>query len=113
MSTASRVVLSYPEELSDWGRKQVHADRYVNYLRKKLGRQRPAVGDEFEEFVDVGCCGDSMDIPFRVEELVGGDEIGPETAVEFTTRDAQMEGGWLVQSQADEKGRRKQKQTSK
>lgn len=103
MSEATRVVLSYPEELSEWGRNQVHADRYVNYLRKKL--DAPAVGDEFEEFVDVGCCGDSMDIPFRVEAVEGGETVGDGTNVEFTTREATMEGGWLVQSQADETGR--------
>lgn len=107
MSTASRVVLSYPEELSEWGRDQVHADRYVGYLRKKL--DEPRVGDEFEEFVDVGCCGDAMDVPFRVEAVEGGDAVGSETEIEFATREAAMEGGWLVQSQADEKGRRKSK----
>lgn len=97
MNTANRVVLSYPEELSAWGRDQLTADRYVNYLRKTLGEV--AAGDEFEEFVDVGCCGDAMDIPLRVEET-DGEEVGPETEIEFTTRDASMEGGWLVQSEA-------------
>jgi len=97
MSTASRVVLSHPDELSEWGRDQLTADRYVGYLRKTLGDV--SVGDEFEEFVDVGCCGDSLDIPLRVEEA-DGEEVGPETEIEFTTREAEMEGGWLVQSEA-------------
>lgn len=105
MSDATRIVLSYPEELSGWGRDQVQSDRYVNYLRKKLGDA--AVGDEFEEFVDVGCCGDAMDVPFRVEAIDGGDGAGPETDIEFVTRDVEMVGGWLVQSHADEKGRTK------
>lgn len=105
MTEATRVVLSYPEELSEWGREQVTADRYVNYLRRVLGET--AVGKEFEEFVDVGCCGDSLDVPFRVEELDGGDEVGDDTEVVFTTREAAMEGGWLVQSQADERGRQR------
>jgi hypothetical protein len=105
MTDATRLVLSYPEELSEWGRNQVHADRYVNYLRKKL--DAPSVGDEFEEFVDVGCCGDAMDVPFRVEAVEGGQTVGEATEIEYTTREAAMEGGWLVQSQADEKGRKK------
>ncbi|MEF8800136.1 MAG: hypothetical protein V5A38_02125 [Halolamina sp.] len=97
MGTASQVVISYPEELSDWGRDQLTADRYVGYLRKTLGDV--AVGDEFEEFVDVGCCGDSLDVSLRIEET-DGERVGPETEVEFTTRDAPIEGGWLVQSEA-------------
>jgi hypothetical protein len=97
MSTANRVVISYPEELSEWGRDQLTADRYVGYLRKTLGDV--AVGDEFEEFVDVGCCGDSLDVPLRIEET-DGETVGTETAIEFTTRDVPIEGGWLVQSEA-------------
>ncbi len=97
MSTASRVVISHPAELSEWGRDQLTADRYVNYLRKTLGEV--AVGDEFEEFVDVGCCGDAMDIPLRVEET-DGEAVGSDTEIAFTTREASMEGGWLVQSEA-------------
>ncbi|MFB6154783.1 MAG: hypothetical protein ABEJ22_02740 [Haloferacaceae archaeon] len=97
---ATTVVVSYPEELSDWGRDQVESDRYVNYLRRVL--DDVAVGDEFEEFADVGCCGDTLDIPFRVEAVEGPGRVGPETGIEFTTRDAEMEGGWLVQSQACE-----------
>lgn len=96
MTEATRVVVSYPEELSGWGRQQVESDRYRNYLRKTMGSV--AVGDEFEEFADVGCCGDSLDIPFRVEAVEDGDEVGPDTEVEFAERDAEMEGGWLVQS---------------
>lgn len=101
MSVASQITLSYPEELSKWGRDQVETERYRNYLRKVVD---PVEGAEFEEFVDVGCCGDSMDVPFRVES-VDGDEIGEETEVAFTTREAEMEGGWLVQSQAGADGR--------
>jgi len=97
MSTATRVIVSHPEVLSAWGRDQLTADRYVNYLRKTIGAVE--AGDEFEEFVDVGCCGDAMDIPLRIESI-NGDEVGQETKIEFTTREASMEGGWLVQSQA-------------
>lgn len=101
MTVASRIVLSYPAELSEWGRDQVETDRYRNYLRTVVD---PIEGAEFEEFVDVGCCGDSMDIPFRVES-VDGDEVGEGTDVVYTTREATMEGGWLVQSQAGADGR--------
>ncbi|WP_053948038.1 hypothetical protein [Halolamina sediminis] len=101
MTVATRVVISYPEELSEWGRDQIDTDRYRNYLRRVV---EPAEGAEFEEFVDVGCCGDSMDVPFRVESA-DGDEITEKTKIIYTTREATMEGGWLVQSQADRDGR--------
>ncbi|MFW5939504.1 MAG: hypothetical protein ACOCSD_01650 [Halolamina sp.] len=101
MTVASRIVLSYPAELSEWGRDQVEASRFRNYLRKVV---EPVEGAEFEEFVDVGCCGDSLDVPFRVES-VDGDEVGEETEVVYTTREAAMAGGWLVQSQAGRDGR--------
>lgn len=96
--TATRVVLSYPAELSRWGRDQVTSSRYVTYLRKTVGDV--SVGTEFEEFADVGCCGNTLDVPFRVEAVDGGDEMGPDTEIEFVERDAKMEGGWRVQSAA-------------
>ncbi|WP_129112761.1 hypothetical protein [Halegenticoccus tardaugens] len=95
---ADRVVVSYPAALSDWGREQVEGERYVNYLRRTVGEV--FVGKEWEEFADVGCCGDTLDVPLRIEAVDGGDEMGPETAVEFVERDARMRGGWLVQSAA-------------
>ncbi|SDM97411.1 hypothetical protein SAMN04487949_3034 [Halogranum gelatinilyticum] len=95
---ATRVVVSHPTALSDWGRDQLTSDRYVNYLRKTLGRVH--AGDEFEEFLDVGCCGDSLDVPLRVEAVDGGREVGMETTVEFVERDVPMDGGWRVQSAA-------------
>lgn len=96
---ASTVVLSHPDELSAWGRDQIGTDRYRNYLRKKLQRRETvSVGDQFEEFADVGCCGDTLDIAFRVEALEGGETVGPETEVVYIERDEEMAGGWLVQS---------------
>lgn len=95
---ATRVVISHPTRLSDWGRDQLTSERYVNYLRKTLGTVH--VGREFEEFVDVGCCGDSLDIPLRIEAVDGGSDVGPETVVEFVERDVPMDGGWRVQSAA-------------
>jgi hypothetical protein len=107
MTQATRVLLSYPDALSKWGRDQVETPRYRNYLRKVVDDL--SVGDEFEEFADVGCCGDSLDIRFRVEAREGGDEVGPDTEIAFTTRDAAHAGGWNVQSAAGpnaESGRR-------
>ncbi|MGQ3328325.1 MULTISPECIES: hypothetical protein [Halorubrum] len=100
--TATRVVLSYPEGLSDWGRDQVEADRYRSYFARVL--DRVAVGDVREEFVDVGCCGDSLDVPFRVERIeADGDAVdaalvGDATAVDYETRPGDVDGGWRVQS---------------
>jgi hypothetical protein len=95
---ATRVVLSYPEELSQWGRDQVESPRYRGYLRKVVDDL--TVGREFEEFADVGCCGDSLDIQFRIEAVEGGEQMSADTEVEFTTREADHEGGWRVQSAA-------------
>lgn len=83
MTQASRVVLSYPEELSEWGRDQVTADRYVNYLRKVIGET--AVGEEFEEFVDCGC-GRTTDVTLRIEAVEGGNRLGPGAALDLVHR---------------------------
>lgn len=93
---ASRVVLSFPEELSDWARQQIDTDRYRGYFRRTLGDV--AVGDVTEEFVDIGCCGSNLDIPFRVESIDGPGRVGPDTVIDYTTRDAPIDGGWKVQS---------------
>lgn len=97
---ARRVTLSFPAALSDWGRDQISTDRYRGYFRRVL--DAPSVGDVREEFVDVGCCGDSLDIEFRVERVEGGERVGENTTVEFVERDpdGSHEGGWLVQSAA-------------
>jgi len=101
---ATRVVLSYPEGLSDWGRDQVETDRYRGYFARVM--DRAAVGDVREEFVDVGCCGASLDLQFRVARLEA--ESGPvdaavvtrETVVDYETRTGDVDGGWRVQSAA-------------
>ncbi|WP_433623925.1 hypothetical protein [Halomicrococcus sp. NG-SE-24] len=94
---ASRVVVSYPEDLSDWGRFQVEKPSFRAFLRKTKGRV--TAGDEWEEFVGVGCCGNTLDVPLRVEDVEGGDRMGPETAIAFEVREAcGIEGGWQVQS---------------
>ena len=97
--TADRLVVSYPADLSDWGRMQVEKPSFRAFLRKTRGLADP--GDIWEEFVGVGCCGDTLDVPLRVESVNGGDRVGPETAVEFEVGEAcGIEGGWLVQSEA-------------
>lgn len=93
---ATRVVLSFPDGLSEWGRDQIDTDRYRNYLRRML--DEPRVGDAREEFVDVGCCGDSLDLTFRVERVEGGERVGDDTVVELIERPGRVAGGWRVQS---------------
>lgn len=99
MSDATRLVLSVPADLSPWGRRQLGTPWVRAYLRRTLGRVEP--GDVREEFLDVGCCGDTLDVPLRVESVAGGDRVGPDTAIEYTEREAcGVVGGWLVQSAA-------------
>ncbi|WP_135536304.1 MULTISPECIES: hypothetical protein [Halostella] len=95
--TASKVVVSYPEDLSDWGRFQVEKPSFRAFLRKT--RDEVAVGDVWEEFVGTGCCGSELDVPLRVEEIDGPERIGDGTAVEFTVREAcGIQGNWRIQS---------------
>ncbi|ELY93579.1 hypothetical protein C482_19314 [Natrialba chahannaoensis JCM 10990] len=94
---ATRVVISYPEDLSDWGRFQVEKSSFRAFLRKTRDHARK--GDEWEEFVGVGCCGNSLDVPLRVERVEGGTEIGEHTEISYTVREAcGIQGSWRVQS---------------
>jgi len=94
---ASRVVLSYPADLSKWGRDTVEGSPFTAYLRKVHDDLQE--GAVFEEFVGVGCCGNTLDVPLRVEAVEGGDRLGPETTIEYTVREAcDIDGGWRVQS---------------
>lgn len=96
-SPATRVVISYPADLSGWGRDQIDTPHFRAYLRKTLGEV--ARGDAFDEFVGVGCCGNTLDVPMRIESVEGGTLVGSETAIEYVEREAcGIEGGWLVQS---------------
>ncbi|SEH57006.1 hypothetical protein SAMN05192561_10826 [Halopenitus malekzadehii] len=109
--TATRVVLSMPEGVSGWVRSQIDTDRYRGYFRRTLGEV--SVGDVTEEFVDIGCCGNNLDIPFRVERIEvddGGNTgstdgtavevavVDEQTAIEYVDREGDVEGGWKVQS---------------
>ena len=97
--TADRVVVSYPADLSDWGRMQVERPSFRAFLRKT--RERAAAGDDWTEFVGVGCCGDTLDVPLRVERVDGGTVIDADTEVAYEVRAAcDLDGGWLVQSEA-------------
>lgn len=93
-----RLVLSYPDDLSEWSHRQVSADRYRNYLRKVFAT--PVAGDESEEFVDVGCCGNSLRFTVRVEAVEGSGETTADTVVDLVERREDVEGGWAVQSEA-------------
>lgn len=94
---ATRVVVSYPADLSQWGRDVVEGDPFRAYLTKTLGTVE--TGDVVEEFVGVGCCGDSLDVPLRIERVDGGPTVTRETTVEYELREAcGVDGGWAVQS---------------
>lgn len=96
---ATTVRVSYPADLSDWGRSKLTERSFRTYLGRVYDEARE--GDEWAEFVDVGCCGSTMDVPLRVEAVEGGPSVDEETTFEFEERAAQeMEGGWAVQSDA-------------
>jgi hypothetical protein len=101
--TEARVVVSYPADLSGWGRDQLETPWFRAYLRRTL--RDAEAGAVVEVFLDVGCCGDSLDVPLRVERVDGDGPVGDETAVEYEEREAcGLAGGWLVQSQAGPAG---------
>jgi|GEM_PF-383390 len=94
---ATRVVLSYPADLSDWGRFQVEKPSFRAFLRNT--REQAHEGDIWEEFVGVGCCGNTLDVPLCVEQVVGGSHVDAETEIDYDVRDAcGIEGSWRVQS---------------
>ncbi|MFC3959792.1 hypothetical protein [Halovivax cerinus] len=94
---ADRVVVSYPADLSSWGRFQVEKPSFRAFLRKTRDVARE--GDAWEEFVGVGCCGSSLDVPLRVEDVDGGSRIDADTEIEYTVREAcDIQGSWTVQS---------------
>lgn len=94
---ADSVTLSYPEDLSAWGRSKVSTSAFRAYLRR--AHDAASEGDEWDEFVGTGCCGDSLDVPLVVESVEGGSQIGPDTAFVFEVREAAgVAGNWRVQS---------------
>lgn len=100
---ADRVTVSYPADLSGWGRHQVERPAFRAYLRKTLGTV--AAGDVVEAFVGVGCCGDTLDVPLQIESVAGTGPVDGDTEVAFAVREAcGIEGGWRVQSAAGPSG---------
>lgn len=94
---ASKVVLSYPSDLSTWGRDIVEGSPFRAYLTKTLGRVEE--GQTTEQFTGVGCCGDTLDVPLKVESVEGGAVVDESTTIEYEVRDTcEVEGGWRVQS---------------
>ena len=97
--TARTITLTYPADLSEWGRDIVEGTPFRAYLRRV--HDTATAGDEWLEFVGVGCCGDSLDVPLVVEAVDGGDAIDEETRFRFRERDAcGLAAGWEVQSEA-------------
>ncbi|MFB6074675.1 MAG: hypothetical protein ABEJ89_06655 [Haloarculaceae archaeon] len=103
MDTATRVVISYPADLSDWGRDAIDRDSFRAYLPKVHEVAR--AGETWPEFVGVGCCGSTLDVPLQVERVEDADgpteaaQFTPDTAVDYEVREAcDIEGGWAVQS---------------
>lgn len=84
-AVARRVVLSYPSDLGSWGAGRLDTRSFRRWLART--RDSAAVGGVWEEFVDGGCCGSTIDADLRVEAVEGGPEIGEETTFEFVERD--------------------------
>jgi len=96
---ATLVVVSYPADLSAWGRDIVEGSPFRAYLRK--AHDTADAGEVWPEFVGVGCCGDTLDVPLQVESVEGGPGLTPDTTIEFEEREAcGIEGNWRVQSEA-------------
>jgi len=97
--TTKHVTLAYPSDVSNWGRDQLTTDHMRAYLKRTQGPARE--GDVWEVFLDVGCCGDSPDVPLRVVAIDGDGELDEETEIEFVEGEAcGVKSGWEVQSQA-------------
>lgn len=95
-TTAARVTLSYPADLSQWGRLQLDNHSFKSYLKRT---KTATPGETWSVFLDVGCCGDTYDVPLRVESVDGGVTLGPDTNIIYKEREAcGLDGGWAVQS---------------
>jgi hypothetical protein len=101
MATAS-VTLSYPSDVSDWGYDQLTTEHMRAHLKTTKG---PASeGDTWSVFLDVGCCGDSPDVPLTVRAVDGDGELTEDTDLYFEEGAAcGVESGWEVQSRAGPK----------
>lgn len=96
----SRVVLSHPEGLSEWGQLQIDQKHFRAWLTRS--HDSFSEGGHFEEFVDTGCCGSAHYIEFVVERVDGDGPVTRETDVEYTKRDGcDRGGGWGARSTAE------------
>lgn len=99
-----RVVVAYPANLSGWGRDQLETPWFRAYLVRRL-REGVSAGETVEVFLDVGCCGDTLDVPLEVVRIEGDGPIDGATTLEYVVGEARgVEGGWLVQSRAGPAG---------
>lgn len=97
--TATRIVVSYPADLSGWGRDRIDTTPFKTYLKK--AHTDLEEGETWNEFVDSGCCGDTLDVPLQIETINGPGTMGADTEIEYAEREETgVEGGWLVQSAA-------------
>lgn len=95
----SRVVLSHPDGLSNWGRFQIRQKHFRAWLTRS--HESFTEGERFEEFVDTGCCGSAHHVQFVVEGVEGDGDVTRETEVEYVTRPGcDSGGGWGAQSEA-------------
>lgn len=93
---ATRLVLSYPADLSKHGQNRIQQPHFRRYLRHS--HATASVGDQWEEFTDIGCCGNQQSVPLQVETIEGGAKIGDDTTIEFIEREAcGLDNGWAVQ----------------
>lgn len=93
----ARVVLSHPAGLSEWGRLQIDQKHFRAWLTRS--HDSFSDGEQFEEFVDTGCCGSAHYIGFVVEHVDGDGSVTRETEIEYTERDGcDRGGGWAAQS---------------
>lgn len=95
----TRVTLSHPEELSNWGRFQIDQKHFRAWLTRS--HDSFTEGERFEEFVDTGCCGSAHYIEFVVERVTGDGPVTRDTEIEYTERPGcDIGGGWEAQSEA-------------
>jgi hypothetical protein len=98
MGTTS-VTLAYPADVSNWGYDQLTTDHMRAYLKRTKGPARE--GDTWSVFLDVGCCGDSPDVPLTVRAVDGDGTLSEDTELRFEEGPAcGVESGWEVQSEA-------------
>lgn len=96
----SRVELSHPAGLSEWGRLQIDQKHFRAWLTRS--HDSFSEGERFEEFVDTGCCGSAHYIEFVVEHVDGDGPVTRDTEIEYAERaGCDLGGGWAAQGTAE------------